>query len=221
LLGKDPLSVRIRAFVHKGHPLKTLPPEQGGIQARKRIGLNLADLTLWQREGRNIYLVVNDGGDKKSTITACRAFWVEWDDRPLAWQLTAWQELGLPEPTFILVTGGKSAHLYWVLAEPIPVEQWHPLQVALVAHAKADPINDPSRVLRLAGCSYIGPDGKPHGMAEIANPSPAAQRAMDKLTAQRAARGGQPVCDSGPCRSPVACNAFGHCRQRNLQEPAA
>ena len=171
LLGKDPLSVRIRAFVHKGHPLKALPPEQGGIQARKRIGINVADLNLWQREGRNIYLVINDGGNTKASITACRAFWAEWDDRPLAWQLTAWQELGLPEPTFILVTGGKSAHLYWVLSELITVEQWHPLQVALVAHAKADPINDPSRVLRLAGCSYIGPDGKPHGMAEIVHES--------------------------------------------------
>ena len=171
LLGKDPLTVRIRAFVHKGHPQKALPIEQGGIKARKRIGLNLADLNLWQREGRNIYLVVNDGGDTKQSITSCRAFWTEWDDRPLEWQLTAWQELGLPEPTFILVTGGKSAHLYWVLAKPIPVEHWHPLQVALEAHAGADRINDPSRVLRLAGCSYIGPDGKPHGMAEIVHES--------------------------------------------------
>lgn len=171
LLGKDPLTVRIRAFAHKDHPLKDVPEKHGGIGARKRIGINAADFTLWQREGRSIYLVVNDGGDTKASITACRAFWAEWDDRPLAWQLTAWQELGLPEPTFILVTGGKSAHLYWVLSELIPVEQWHPLQVALVAHAKADRINDPSRVLRLAGCSYIGPDGKPHGMAEIVHES--------------------------------------------------
>ena len=60
-----------------------------------------------QLEGRGIYLVINDGGDRKSEITACRAFFVEWDDRPIDWQLNAWRELGLPEPSLIVLSGGQ------------------------------------------------------------------------------------------------------------------
>lgn len=29
----------------------------------------------------------------------------------------------------------------------------------------------------------------------------------------------RPDCDDGPCYSPVACAAFGYCRQRNLAHP--
>lgn len=166
LLGKDPASVRVRGFAHKDNPRKA------EIGARKRIGINLEALSLWQQAGCGVYLVVNDGGDTKASISHCKAVWAEWDDRPIAWQLTAWQELGLPEPSFVVVTGGRSAHLYWLLADPISVQEWEPLQAALLAHAGADPaVKDPSRVLRLAGCSYIGPNGKPQGMAEIVHES--------------------------------------------------
>jgi hypothetical protein len=166
LLGKDPASVRVRGFAHKDNPRKA------HIGARKRVGINLAELELWQKAGRGVYLVVNDGGDTKASITHCKAVWAEWDDRPIEWQLTAWRELGLPEPSFIVVTGGRSAHLYWLLSEPIPVQEWEPLEAALLAHAGADPaVKDPSRVLRLAGCSYIGADGLPHGRVEIVHES--------------------------------------------------
>jgi hypothetical protein len=74
---------------------------------------------------------VNDGGDTNAEITACRAFFAEWDDRPREWQLTAWQELKLPEPTFQINTGGKSIHSYWVLADPITPQHWELVQVAL------------------------------------------------------------------------------------------
>lgn len=162
LLGKDPLSVRVRAFAHKDNPRK---PQ---IKARKGIGIHLPELAQWQAEERGLYLVINDGGDTKASITRCLAFWVEWDDRPIDWQLTAWQSLGLPEPTFIVATGGRSLHLYWVLTEPIPPDQWAPLQSALIDHAGADTaVKDPSRVLRLAGSAYIGPDGLPQERVAI------------------------------------------------------
>lgn len=169
LLGKDPATVRLRAFAHKDNPnkwhAKTCPD---GIKARKTQGLDVQTLALWQREQRNLYLVVNDGGDKKAEITSCRAFWLEWDDKEKAWQLKAWQELGLPRPTFIIDTGGKSLHCYWVLFEPIPPDVWAPIQSRLIDHAGADQaVKDPSRVLRLAGSAYIGPDGLPHDRASF------------------------------------------------------
>ena len=154
LLGKNPASARLRAFPHRTNPAK------GQIGARKGpFDLELAEQ--WQREGRGVYLVINDGGDRKSEITACRAFFVEWDDRPIAWQLNAWRELGLPEPSLIVLSGGKSAHCYWLLEHPIPPQEWAPLQAELIAYAGGDPhCKDASRVMRLPGCWYIDAGGQ-------------------------------------------------------------
>ena len=168
LLGKDPAAARLRAFPHRLNPNRYHEENNpNGIKARKG-GYSLATATQWQREGRGVYAVINDGGDVDSDITSCRAFWVEWDTKPLAWQLEAWREFGLGEPSFIVTTGGKSAHLYWVLREPIAVERWRPIQMALIAATGADPVNkNASRVMRLPGAFYLGPDGKASGQSKI------------------------------------------------------
>jgi hypothetical protein len=165
LLGKDPASARLRAFPHRANPAK------GVIGARKGpFDLELADQ--WQREGRGIYLVINDGGDRKSEITACRALFVEWDDRPIDWQLNAWRELGLPEPSLIVLSGGKSAHCYWLLHRPIPPLEWAPLQAELIAYAGGDPhCKDASRVMRLPGCWYVDASGEPTALVELVHES--------------------------------------------------
>ena len=125
LLGKDQASARLRAFPHRANPAKAV------IGARKG-PFDLDAAEQWQREGRGIYLVINDGGDRNSEITACRAFFVEWDDRPIDWQLNAWRELGLPEPSLIVLSGGKSAHCYWLREQPIQPQEWAPLQAELL-----------------------------------------------------------------------------------------
>lgn len=165
LLGKDPASARLRAFPHRANPAK------GVISARKG-PFDLAVAEQWQREGRGIYLVINDGGDRKSEITACRALFVEWDDRPIDWQLNAWRELGLPEPSLIVLSGGKSAHCYWLLEQPIPPQEWAPLQAELIAYAGGDPhCKDASRVMRLPGCWYIDAAGQPAYPVELVHVS--------------------------------------------------
>ena len=211
LLGKDPSAARLRAFPHR------LNPDRSAIGARK----GAYDLTVahqWQREGRGVYLVINCGGDDDNAITLCRAFWVEWDTKPLAWQLEAWREFGLGEPSFIVTTGGKSAHLYWVLSEPITVERWRPIQLALIAATGADPVNkNPSRVMRLPGAFYLGPDGKASGQSKIHSSSDrrfSVEEVEAWLTAQPAAAepddsdpfGGIPLWDVGdlPERPPEA-----------------
>ena len=165
LLGKDPASARLRAFPHRANPAK------GAIGARKGT-FDLAVAEQWQREGRGIYLVINDGGDRKNEITACRAFFVEWDDRPIAWQLNAWKELGLPEPSLIVLSGGKSAHCYWLLQQPIAPQAWEPLQAELIAYAGGDPhCKDASRVMRLPGCWYVDASGEPTALVELVHVS--------------------------------------------------
>ncbi len=165
LLDKDPARARLRAFPHRANPAK------GAIGARKG-AFDLAVAEQWQREGRGVYLVINDGGDSKREITACRALFVEWDDRPIAWQLKAWRELGLPEPSLIVLSGGKSAHCYWLLQAPIPPQEWAPLQAELITYAGGDPhCKDASRVMRLPGCWYIDAGGQPVAPVELVHVS--------------------------------------------------
>jgi hypothetical protein len=196
LLGKNPETARLRAFPHRLNPNrydeKTNPD---GISARKG-AYDLNKASRWQREGRGVYLVINDGGDVDSDITSCRAFWVEWDTKPLAWQLEAWREFGLGEPSLIVTSGGKSAHLYWVLAESITVERWRPIQLALIAATGADPVNkNPSRVMRLPGAFYLGPDGRASGQSRIHSSSDrrfSVEEVEAWLTAQPAAAEPEP-----------------------------
>lgn len=168
LLGKTPAITRLRAFPHRDNPRKfNKKTNPNGIKSRKG-GFDLAAAHQWQREERGLYLVVNDGGDSDANITGCRAFFLEWDDKPVEWQLEAWREFGLGEPTVAVTTGGKSAHLYWCLLDPIAPDQWAPIQSALIAHTGADSTNrNPSRVMRLPGAHYIGPDGAATGQTRI------------------------------------------------------
>lgn len=161
LLGKDPASARLRAFPHR------LNPDSATIRARTG-PYDLAAASRWQQDGRGVYLVIGNGGDRDADITSCPAFFIEWDDRPLEWQLEGWREFGLGQPTVTVPTGGKSAHLYWVLTEPIPPDQWIPIQAALIEVTGADPTNrNPSRVMRLPGAYHLGPDGQATGQTRI------------------------------------------------------
>jgi phage/plasmid-associated DNA primase len=160
-LGKPAGEIRLRAFYHAENPKKA------GDAGRKG-GFSRIRINEWQREGRGVYVVINDGGDKDADITTCRAFFCEWDDRPTDWQLTAWQELRLPEPTMQVSTGGKSIHNYWVLSEPITIEHWRLLQTRLLDYADADrSIKNPARVMRLPGTFHAGADGELGEMCQM------------------------------------------------------
>jgi hypothetical protein len=165
LLGKDPAKARFRFFPHKGNP------ENEQIGARKLVGLDAQRITRYQQEGRGAYVTIghSDGrGDKKRNILTVPALFVEWDDKPIAWQLEAWRELGLPEPSIQVATGGASIHTYWVLTSPMASSQWEPLQQRLIRLCGSDKeCKDTARVMRLPGCAYIGPDGTPIGQTTI------------------------------------------------------
>ena len=152
-LRKPAGAIRLRAFYHSENPAKQNDKGRKG-------GPDPALIAQWQAEGRGIYLVINDGGDKDADITTCRAIFCEWDDRPVEWQVTAWQELNLPEPSLQVATGGKSIHNYWIFDIPITPDQWLPLQARLLDYTQADQTTrNLARVLRLPGTFYADGTG--------------------------------------------------------------
>ena len=109
----------------------------------------------------NAYFITGNGDPanrrnlEDSDIKSCPALFVEWDNKPVAWQLIAWQEFGLPEPSVSVSTGGKSIHHYWVLDEPMAPAPWGVLIERLITHCGADKNNkNPSRLMRLPGSIY-------------------------------------------------------------------
>ncbi len=164
-LGKPPGTIRLRAFFHAENPRKA------GDAGRKG-GAQKALVEQWQAEGRGVYIVINDGGDTDDSITSCRALFCEWDDRPKEWQVNAWRELGLPEPSIQNDTGGKSIHNYWILSEPITPAHWRIIQTRLAEHCDSDrTLKNPSRVMRLPGTSHMDGTGQPGEQCAIIHTS--------------------------------------------------
>jgi len=168
LLGKNGSS-RIRAFWPRHVPV----PDGTPRAYKASYSEAPAVLPTWQDKGLGVYVVIGNGGDIDDQITSCPALFIEWDDRPKAEQLTAWQTYNLPEPTFMVDTGGKSIHLYWVLNEPITPDRFRDLIARLIKLTGADPTNrNPSRVMRLPGAWHFSWDPeagqiRPNGQATI------------------------------------------------------
>ena len=136
------------------------------------------------RDGWNLYLVVNRGGNNDAAITECVALFAEYDDRPVDQQVEIWKGLGLPQPTFQVATGGKSIHHHWVFDQSIKREQWKALEERLLQHASESDqsIGNPSRVMALAGqikwpkqkyvdAGLVEKLGQPLGISSIINSS--------------------------------------------------
>jgi len=177
LLGKDPEASRFRFFAHKKNPRKA------EIGARKEHRYNRSRFERLLSEGRSAYVVIGEGGDNKESIIHIPALFVEWDDKPREWQIHAWIELKLPQPSMQVETGGGSIHNYWLLKEPLAPEQWIAATQRLIAHCGSDPaVSDPSRVMRLPGFDYIGADGKPTGHCQLISTPGTRYRLVDVLT---------------------------------------
>ena len=179
LLGKDPARTWFRTLKPvPGEKTKSNPSRKGADLQ----GLDLAALTRDNSNGANVYLVVGDassatgkgGGVQDADIETIPALFVEWDDMPMQWQLTAWETLNLPEPSLMVPSGGKSLHTYWLLDQPLPPDQWRALTARLIDYCNSDSnCCNPSRVMRLPGFAYIDKaTGKPTGtIAEILHES--------------------------------------------------
>jgi Fe2+ or Zn2+ uptake regulation protein len=160
-----------KAYLRAIDPLKSRTPggdagfSEGWIQEKVNAGFN-------------VYMVIGEtssppakgGGIKDADIESCGAFFVEWDDgASLKEQASRWKALGLPEPTVMVATGGKSLHVYWTLEEPLAPTRWKELQTRLITHCNGDKTcKNPSRVMRLPGCPYFNKQtGKITGQCRI------------------------------------------------------
>lgn len=168
LLGKNG-NTRCRAFFHKSAPVEVKR------QGARKPALNPEAIKAIQLTGRGIYVVINDGGDDKASITLCRAYFAEFDgvDEGAQWDAVTFS--GLPEPSIVNATGGGSLHFYWVLSEPMTdVAQWQADMKRLIAHLGSDKsVNDPSRVMRLPGCWYMDGNRQPVAQVQIVHQSDA------------------------------------------------
>ena len=174
-LGADPGAVHYRAI----HWDKTLQPREArAVHLTPAFGPRAPRLELLQQQGYRLYWLPN-GGPLDKDVTACPYLFVEWDDHPIDWQLQAWQELGLPEPTVMLNTGGKSIHCYWRLSQPIPPDRWVAITARLIRYCNSDPTcKNPSRLMRMAGGTYIhktdDKDAAGNSLGGTHGPAPAA-----------------------------------------------
>jgi len=167
LIGRDPRTVWLRSI----DPRK-----------RRSNGPDTRSCKDWLKrktaEGFNVYAVIGvadqasggGGGVKDDDITGCPALFVEWDDgASIDEQAQRWRALGLPEPTVMVATGGKSVHAYWRLSEPMDPKPWRVLTRRLIEHCASDPqCCNPSRVMRLPGSVYFDKKtGEPTGRCRI------------------------------------------------------
>ena len=160
LLGRDERDTNIRGIFHKG---KKGPAINGNL-AR-----DIDRAQEWQANGMGLYLQPNPGGTKVAEVDECIALWYEHDDIPRYLQDEIYKDHGLPMPSFMVDTGGKSIHQYYVLEEPLAVEPWNELMDRLQLAAKGcdRSCKGANRLMRLAGSWYIDRNGNATERAEI------------------------------------------------------
>jgi hypothetical protein len=165
LLGKDPAKTWFRTF----KPSRSGASEHQGLDTRWITSKTAAGFNLYSVIGNATAATGKGGGVTDADITGVPALFVEWDDKPMEWQLTAWQTLKLPEPTVMVATGGPSLHCYWVLREPIGPLEWRRITARLIAHCSSDKAcSNPSRLMRLPGSIYHDKKtGEPTGQCRI------------------------------------------------------
>ena len=183
LLGLDPAGVWFRTLTpNRGANLRRRDPGREGWAADLH-GFSAAELEADCRAGGSVYLITGSastasgrnqkgqatGCVRDEDITACSALFIEWDDISIAEQLIAWKTLALPEPTVMVLTGGKSVHVYWALQEPIDPATWRAITARLIAYCQSDgSCSNPSRLMRLPGGIYHDKKtGQPTGQPTI------------------------------------------------------
>ncbi|HEX3920068.1 MAG TPA: AAA family ATPase [Caulobacteraceae bacterium] len=97
-----------------------------------------------QSDGFDVFVVVNEGGDRDEDISRVRAVFVDADDVPMP---GAWHA----KPDFIVRRDATHWHAYWRV-EGLAVEDFRDAQKRLAARYGTDTaVCNPSRVMRLAG----------------------------------------------------------------------
>lgn len=93
-----------------------------------------------------MFVVVNEGGHKDESITRVRAVFADTDGAPLEPLIQAL------EPHCVICTSPGKWHIYWMVDEEFPLDQFKPVQRAIAEKFHTDrSVNNLSRVMRLPG----------------------------------------------------------------------
>src|SRR5262245_56817305 len=132
LIAGDGAELTFEAYFPKGHARNDAGRITGTFEER------LCTLQDWSLEGRSIYVRVNEGGPKKTEITAVRGLSIEFDAPeahhrasqtvPDHWHL---------EPN-ALVVRGESVHAHWLI-DNCPVAQFDDCQRRAQQSYSSDP----------------------------------------------------------------------------------
>lgn len=98
--------------------------------------------------GAGVFVVINKGGQRKDEISRIRAVFADTDGAPL-------DPLLVLEPHIVIQSSPNRWHVYWLVDNRFPVEQFSSVQLAIATKFDTDPsIKDLSRVMRLPGFKH-------------------------------------------------------------------
>ncbi len=99
--------------------------------------------------GAGVFVVINEGGQKKADITRVRAVYADTDGaelEPIVSTLT---------PHIVVNTSPGKWHVYWLVSANFPLDQFKPVQLAIANKFSTDKnVADLSRVMRLPGFNH-------------------------------------------------------------------
>lgn len=91
------------------------------------------------------FMVINAGGQSKDEITHVRAVFADTDGAPL-------EPLLRLEPHMVVQSSPGKWHVYWLVGDDFPLDQFKAVQLAIAKKFGTDPaVNDLSRVMRVPG----------------------------------------------------------------------
>ena len=96
-----------------------------------------------------VFVVINEGGQKKKDITRVRAVFADTDGAPLKPIVDALV------PHAVIESSSGNYHVYWLVNDDFPLDMFAPIQSAISAKFGTDPnVKDLSRVMRLPGFKH-------------------------------------------------------------------
>lgn len=97
-------------------------------------------------QSRGVFVVINEGGQRDAEITRIRAVFADTDGAPLH------PIIETLEPHMVIKTSPGRWHVYWLVDDNFPLDQFKPIQAAIAQKFGTDKsVTNPSRVMRLPG----------------------------------------------------------------------